>query len=119
MAYATQDPWIMDGTVRENITIGRDYDAIWYKNVVGACGLDVDFTQLSNSDQTIVGKFKVRLIQSFNIKITAWAICLGDRGVQLSGGQRARIGLARALCKLIQFCVKCYSFPFTKKTVFS
>ena len=57
MAYATQDPWIMDGTVRENIIIGRQFDANWYKNVIKAVGLDLDFTQLNNSDQTIVGVF--------------------------------------------------------------
>jgi len=75
LAYASQDPWIMDGTVMENITMGLDLDEKWYNNVVEACGLALDFSQFLNGDQTIVG----------------------DRGVQCSGGQRARIGLARAL----------------------
>jgi ATP-binding cassette, subfamily C (CFTR/MRP), member 4 len=75
LAYASQDPWIMDGTVQENITMGLELDRVWYDRVVNACGLIIDFGQFMNGDQTIVG----------------------DRGVQCSGGQRARIGLARAL----------------------
>ena len=77
LAYAAQDPWIMGGTVRENITMGLEFDAEWYEKVINSCGLDVDFLQLRDGDETIVG----------------------DRGVQVSGGQRARIGLARALYK--------------------
>jgi len=55
--------------------MGRPFDRDWYDTVVSACCLVTDFEQLQNRDSTIVG----------------------DRGVQLSGGQRARIGLARAL----------------------
>ena len=75
LAYAAQDPWVMDGTVKENILMGKTFDEAWYGKVVAACCLLTDFDQLRNGDLTIVG----------------------DRGVQLSGGQRARIGLARAL----------------------
>jgi ABC-type multidrug transport system fused ATPase/permease subunit len=75
IAYASQDPWIMDGTVRENITMGRPFDEQWYNEVVDACGLRLDFGVFRNGDQTVVG----------------------DRGIQCSGGQRARIGLARAI----------------------
>ena len=75
LAYAAQDPWVMDGTVKENILMGKTFDESWYGKVAAACSLLTDFAQLRNGDLTIVG----------------------DRGVQLSGGQRARIGLARAL----------------------
>lgn len=75
LAYAAQDPWIMNGTVKENILMGMDWDEDWYKEVISACALLIDFQQLLNGDLTIVG----------------------DRGVQLSGGQRARVGLARAM----------------------
>ena len=75
LSYAAQDPWIMDGTVRENVLLGCEWNKEWYDKVVNACGLDIDYLQLRKGDETIVG----------------------DRGVQLSGGQRARIGLARAL----------------------
>ena len=75
LAYASQDSWIMNATVKENITMGKRYDEEWYDRVIDACGLQLDFTQFANGDQTIIG----------------------DRGIQVSGGQRARIGLARAL----------------------
>mmetsp|Transcript_3038 Transcript_3038/g.8791 ORF Transcript_3038/g.8791 Transcript_3038/m.8791 type:complete len:1373 (-) Transcript_3038:1207-5325(-) len=75
LAYAAQDPWVMDGTVKENILMGENFEEEWYGKVVAACSLLTDFDQLRDGDLTIVG----------------------DRGVQLSGGQRARIGLARAL----------------------
>jgi len=77
LSYATQDPWIMNGTIRENILMGRPalQDDSFYDDVVKACGLVQDFSQFVNGDATIVG----------------------DRGVQCSGGQRARIGLARAV----------------------
>ena len=58
----------LDGTVRENIVLGRPMDINFYNSIVNACGLNVDFGQLRDGEDTIVG----------------------DRGVQLSGGQRAR-----------------------------
>lgn len=75
LSYAAQDPWIMDGTVKENIVMGLPWNEDWYNQVVKACSLLPDFEQFRDGDRTVVG----------------------DRGVQCSGGQRARIGLARAL----------------------
>ena len=75
LSYASQDPFLMDGTVRENIIMGETFRSEWYEKVVNATGLCVDFKQFRSEDLTLVG----------------------DRGVQCSGGQRARIGLARAL----------------------
>ena len=75
IAYSSQDPWIMNGTVRENITMGLDFDRSRYDEVVNSCGLNFDFQQFLFGDTTLVG----------------------DRGIQCSVGQRARIGLARAL----------------------
>lgn len=74
VAYAPQDPWIMDGTIKDNILFGLSFNSELYSSVIKACGLDVDFLQLRQGENAIVG----------------------DRGVQLSGGQRARIALARA-----------------------
>ena len=65
LAYAPQDPWIMDGTIRDNILLGQEFKSEQYSSVIKACGLDVDMVQLRNGENTIVG----------------------DRGVQLSGGQ--------------------------------
>jgi ATP-binding cassette subfamily C (CFTR/MRP) protein 4 len=75
LSYATQDPWIMDGSVRENIVMGLPFNEDWYRKVLEACGLVPDIADFSYGDLTVVG----------------------DRGVQCSGGQKARIGLARAL----------------------
>ncbi|NXY25088.1 MRP7 protein, partial [Atrichornis clamosus] len=72
---ATQEPWILFTTVRENILFGREYDARLYKEVVEACALSEDLNILPAGDQTEVG----------------------ESGVTLSGGQKARIALARAV----------------------
>ncbi|NXU44715.1 MRP7 protein, partial [Drymodes brunneopygia] len=72
---ATQEPWIQFTTVRENILFGREYDARLYEEVLEACALSEDLNILPASDQTEVG----------------------ENGVTLSGGQKARIALARAI----------------------
>lgn len=73
-SYASQEPWLFVGSVRQNILFGLPYDKIRYKKVIKACALVRDFEQLPSGDSTLVG----------------------ERGHSLSGGQRARIGLARA-----------------------
>ena len=70
---ASQEVWLMSDTVRNNIIFGRAFDEQRYDQVVSACGLLPDFDQFTDGDKTIVG----------------------DRGITLSGGQKARIGLAR------------------------
>ena len=75
IAYASQEPWIFSATIRQNILCGSNYDPQRYKKVIKASALDKDFTLLPQGDQTAVG----------------------ERGVSLSGGQKARINLARCL----------------------
>lgn len=77
VSYACQKPWLFTGTVRSNILFGQIYDKRRYNDVVKCCALLKDFEQLPNGDKTIVG----------------------ERGASLSGGQRARISLARAIYK--------------------
>lgn len=74
VSYASQEPWLFVASVRDNILFGQPYDPIRYKKVVKACALVRDFELLPYGDSTLVG----------------------ERGISLSGGQRARIGLARA-----------------------
>lgn len=74
-AYAGQEPWVFSGTIRENIVMGQTMDEEFYKAVLKGCALDVDLAYLKFGDETVVG----------------------DRGIMLSGGQRARVALARAL----------------------
>ena len=75
VAYVPQESWILPTIVRENIIYGRGLDERWYQQVVSACCLDTDMQQFVEGDLTEVG----------------------DRGVTLSGGQKARITLARAI----------------------
>lgn len=74
ISYASQEPWLFTGTVRSNILFGQAYDRERYRQVVKKCALERDFALLPNGDRTVVG----------------------ERGASLSGGQKARIGLARA-----------------------
>ncbi|CAL2049862.1 unnamed protein product [Caenorhabditis brenneri] len=74
-AYCAQEPWLCAGTVRENILFFSEYDADRYEKALELCLLKPDMDQLANGDLTIVG----------------------DNGSTLSGGQRARISLARAI----------------------
>ncbi|ALC47338.1 CG4562 [Drosophila busckii] len=75
LSYASQEPWLFTGTVRSNILFGLPMDKSRYRQVVKKCALERDFELLPYGDKTIVG----------------------ERGASLSGGQKARISLARAV----------------------
>ncbi|KAI8894564.1 P-loop containing nucleoside triphosphate hydrolase protein [Globomyces pollinis-pini] len=74
-AYVSQKHWIMNTSIRKNILFGRDYDENRYKSIIEACALVRDFEVFTDGDKTMIG----------------------ERGVNLSGGQKARISCARAL----------------------
>jgi ATP-binding cassette, subfamily C (CFTR/MRP), member 1 len=75
LAYVAQQPWVMNASVKENIVFGHRWDPHFYNQTVNACALADDFRQLPDGDQTEVG----------------------ERGISLSGGQKARLTLARAV----------------------
>ncbi|KAK4101741.1 P-loop containing nucleoside triphosphate hydrolase protein [Parathielavia hyrcaniae] len=74
-AFVSQTPWIEGGTVKENILFGLPLIQDRYRQVIEACALEKDIELLVDSDETEVG----------------------PKGVTLSGGQRWRVALARAL----------------------
>ena len=39
VSYASQDPWIFSGTIKENILFGQEYDKAWYDRVMDCCSL--------------------------------------------------------------------------------
>ncbi|XP_053336078.1 ATP-binding cassette sub-family C member 5 isoform X1 [Clarias gariepinus] len=74
-AYAAQQAWILNSSLRENILFGKDYEEEKYNAVLEACCLIPDIAELPYGDMTEIG----------------------ERGANLSGGQRQRVSLARAL----------------------
>ncbi|KAK0192566.1 hypothetical protein F5146DRAFT_1040501 [Armillaria mellea] len=75
VAYAAQESWVLNTTIKENILFGAEFDEMRYKDVVYQCGLERDLTLFEAGDETEVG----------------------EKGLTLSGGQKARVTLARAV----------------------
>ncbi|CAG9785699.1 unnamed protein product [Diatraea saccharalis] len=71
--YVPQKPWLVRGTIRDNILFGKPYDESKFRTIVDACALTED------------------------LNILGWNAYVGEGGCTLSGGQRARISLARAV----------------------
>ena len=74
-SYASQEPWVFSGSVRQNVLFGQAYDQDRYQKVLNVCALEHDISKMDHGDLTLVG----------------------ERGVSLSGGQKARVNLARAI----------------------
>ena len=75
IGYAAQTPFILNCSVRDNILFGSSYDPERYASVLADCALVDDLATLEQGDATEIG----------------------ERGINLSGGQKARLSLARAL----------------------
>ncbi|XP_025156981.1 multidrug resistance-associated protein 4-like isoform X2 [Harpegnathos saltator] len=75
VSYVSQKAWIFSSSIRQNILFGEEYDHRHYQRVIKACALLKDFQQFPQGDLTVIG----------------------ERGSSLSGGQKARVNLARAL----------------------
>jgi ATP-binding cassette subfamily C (CFTR/MRP) protein 1 len=77
VAYHQQQPWILNATIRENILFGESYNEARFQYVLHAAALDVDIASFPAGVDTEIG----------------------ERGITLSGGQKARVSFARALYK--------------------
>ncbi|KAF1804752.1 hypothetical protein V8B55DRAFT_1497484 [Mucor lusitanicus] len=75
VAYVSQTAWLRNASIRDNILFGLPYMEKRYKETLYACALDKDMDNLEDGDATEVG----------------------EKGITLSGGQRARVALARAV----------------------
>ncbi|RHY18017.1 hypothetical protein DYB25_006716 [Aphanomyces astaci] len=74
-SYVNQEAWIQHATLKQNILFDSPYDDTLYHQVLAACQLETDLSMLPQGDATEIG----------------------ERGINLSGGQKARVSLARAL----------------------
>jgi ABC-type multidrug transport system fused ATPase/permease subunit len=74
-AFCPQYAWIQNANVKENILFGKEYDETWYNQVIDACALRPDLAMLAAGDRTEIG----------------------ERGITVSGGQKQRLNIARAI----------------------
>ncbi|KAG8739601.1 hypothetical protein FRC12_016268, partial [Ceratobasidium sp. 428] len=74
-AYVPQSAWLQNDSIKNNILFGLPYDAERYAQTIEACALVTDFDIIEDGDEAEIG----------------------ERGVNLSGGQKARVSLARAV----------------------
>lgn len=75
VAFSSQSSWLQSASIRENILFTSEYEEVRYRRVIEACCLPIDLAELEKGDETEVG----------------------ENGTALSGGQKARVALARAL----------------------
>ncbi|GFT34184.1 multidrug resistance-associated protein 1 [Nephila pilipes] len=75
VAYASQQPWIQNTSLKNNILFSKPFSKHFYDDVIEACGLKPDLEILPGGDQTEIG----------------------EKGINLSGGQKQRVSLARAV----------------------
>ncbi|KRT79870.1 ABC transporter ATP-binding protein [Oryctes borbonicus] len=75
VAYVSQQAWIQNATLQDNILFGKPLNKKLYNQVVESCALKPDFEMLPGGDQTEIG----------------------EKGINLSGGQKQRVSLARAV----------------------
>ena len=87
IAYASQESWSFNSTILENVVFGKPYDSEKFRQVIAVCAMRRDLKLFPFAEKTLVG----------------------ERGVSLSGGQKARMTLARYE-SCIQFLLNELSF---------
>ena len=75
ISFVSQNPWILNASVEENILFFNQKDEERYNKVISICQLEQDFMSLPKGDKTEIG----------------------EKGLNLSGGQKARLSIARAI----------------------
>lgn len=75
IAYVSQQAWIQNATLQDNVLFGKPMDRKRYNQVIAACALEKDLETLDKGDQTEIG----------------------EKGINVSGGQKQRISIARAV----------------------
>ena len=69
ISYVPQEAWLLNMSLRDNITFGSEFNEKHYNNVIKVCALERDLNLMTDGDKTEIG----------------------ERGINLSGGQRQRI----------------------------
>ena len=75
IGYVSQIPWIQNETIKNNILFFKEFNREKYEKVLEKCQLKYDLDVLEGGDLTEIG----------------------EKGVNLSGGQKVRVSLARAV----------------------
>lgn len=75
VAFSSQTAWLQNASIKDNILFNSEYEEVRYKRVIEASCMEIDLAELDQGEDTQVG----------------------ENGTALSGGQKARIALARAL----------------------
>jgi len=91
ISYVSQTSWIRNATIRDNILFGEDFDEVFYNQVIKACALLPDLSILPAGDLTEIG----------------------ERGINLSGGQKLRVSIARAVYRQKHSDIFLFDDPFS------
>jgi hypothetical protein len=82
VSYAAQTPWLQNLSIKENIVFGSPHDEERYQNVLEFCALNPDLETFEDGDETEIG----------------------ERGISLSGGQKARYVYIHSSMDILLLC---------------